>query len=98
MEPPCCDACGFPFPHDEGEEALCAACSRRRPDYDRARAVLVYDDCSRALLLWLKHGNRLDGMPAFGQWLARAGALFWSDADLLVPVPLHPLAPVTTTL
>jgi predicted amidophosphoribosyltransferase len=98
LEPPCCDACGFPFPHDEGEEALCAACSRRRPDYDRARAVLVYDDCSRALLLWLKHGNRLDGMPAFGQWLARAGALFWSDADLLVPVPLHPLAPVTTTL
>lgn len=89
LEPPCCHACGFPFPHDEGEEALCAACSRRRPDYDRARAVLVYDDHSRALLLRLKHGDRLDGVPAFGQWLARAGALFWADADLLLPVPLH---------
>ena len=89
LEPPCCQACGFPFPHDEGEEVLCAACSRRHPDYDRARAVLVYDDHSRPLLLRLKHGDRLDGVPAFGQWLARAGAEFWSGADLLLPVPLH---------
>ena len=80
--------CGFPFPHDEREEALCAACNRRRPNYDRARAVLFYDDHSRVLLLWLKHGDRLDGVPAFGQWLARTEALFWSDADLLLPVPL----------
>jgi hypothetical protein len=80
--------CGFPFPHDEREEALCAACNRRRPNYDRARAVLFYDDHSRVLLLWLKHGDRLDGVPAFGQWLARTRALFWSDADLLLPVPL----------
>jgi ComF family protein len=89
LETPCCHACGFPFPHDEGENALCAACSRQRPDYNRARAVLAYDDHSRALLLRLKHGDRLDGVPAFGQWLARAGAEFWADADLLLPVPLH---------
>ncbi len=89
LEPPCCQACGIPFPYDEGEEALCAACSRRRPDYDRARAVLAYDDHSRPLLLRLKHGDRLDGVPAFGQWLARAGMGFWADADLLLPVPLH---------
>lgn len=89
LEPPCCQACGFPFPYDEGADALCAACSRRRPNYDRARAVLAYDDHSRTLLLRLKHGDRLDGVPAFGQWLARAGAEFWADADLLLPVPLH---------
>ncbi|NQV58291.1 MAG: ComF family protein [Alphaproteobacteria bacterium] len=89
LEAPCCHACGFPFPYDEGEDALCAACSRQRPDYDRARAVLAYDDHSRSLLLRLKHGDRLDGVPAFGQWLARAGAPFWADADLLLPVPLH---------
>jgi ComF family protein len=89
LEPPCCRACGFPFPYDEGREALCAACSRRHPDYDRARAVLAYDDHSRTLMLRLKHGDRLDGVPAFGQWLARAGAEFWSGADLILPVPLH---------
>jgi|SaaInlStandDraft_6_1057023.scaffolds.fasta_scaffold43681_2 ComF family protein len=95
LEPPCCQACGFPFPHDEGADVLCAACSRLSPDFDRARAVLAYDDHSRSLLLRLKHGDRLDGVPAFGQWLARAGAEFWSrsdglnGADLLLPVPLH---------
>jgi ComF family protein len=89
LEPPCCEACGFPFPHDEGEGVLCAACSRRRPDFDRARAVLAYDDHSRSLLLRLKHGDRLDGVPAFAQWLARAGQEFWLNADMLLPVPLH---------
>lgn len=51
--------------------------------------MLAYDDNSRPLLLRLKHADRLDGVPAFGQWLARAGAPFWADADLLLPVPLH---------
>lgn len=89
LEPPCCQACGFPFPHDEGAGVYCAACTRRRPDYDRARAVLAYDDHSRALLLRLKHGDRLDVVPAFGQWLSRAGTMFWAEADMLLPVPLH---------
>jgi ComF family protein len=89
LEPPCCRACGFPFPYDEGGRALCGACSRRHPDFDRARAVLAYDDHSRTLMLRLKHGDRLDGVPAFGQWLARAGAEIWSGADLILPVPLH---------
>jgi ComF family protein len=101
LEQPCCRACGFPFPHyevggdvgdgigDGGVDLLCPACARRRPDFDRARAVLAYDEHSRTLLLRLKHGDRLDGVPAFGQWLARAGAAFWAEADLLLPVPLH---------
>ncbi|MBT3533543.1 MAG: ComF family protein [Rhodospirillaceae bacterium] len=89
LESPCCRACGFPFPHDEGEDVLCAACSRRLPDFDRARAVLAYDEQSRSLMLRLKHADRLDGVPAFGQWLARAGAEFWHRADLIIPVPLH---------
>lgn len=90
LEAPCCHACGFPFPFDEGAGVLCAACTRQQPDFDRARAVLAYDDNSRQLLLRLKNGDRLDGVPAFGQWLARTGAEFWADADLILPVPLHP--------
>ncbi|MFP6709516.1 MAG: ComF family protein [Alphaproteobacteria bacterium] len=72
-----------------GVDLLYPACARRQPDFDRARAVLAYDDHSRALLLRLKHGDRLDGVPAFGQWLARAGTAFWAQADLLLSVPLH---------
>jgi predicted amidophosphoribosyltransferase len=72
---------------------LCPACARRRPDFDRARAVLAYDDHSRALLLRLKHGDRLDGVPAFGQWLARAGAAFLGASGFTAARALAPLAP-----
>ncbi len=87
--PPCCDACGLPFEYHLGDGALCGACTRRRPPYHRARAALTYDDNSRRLVLAFKHGDRTEAAPAFGRWLARAGAELIADADLVTPVPLH---------
>ncbi|MDP6344852.1 MAG: ComF family protein, partial [Alphaproteobacteria bacterium] len=89
LGPPQCGLCGFPFAHDEGAEAICAACSRRTPDFDRARAVFAYSDGSRQLLLRLKHADRLDGVPAFAHWLARAGDGLLAEGAVLAPVPLH---------
>ncbi len=86
---PVCAACGFPFEHEMGPDALCGACMARRPAYDRARSVLVYDEVSRALVLRFKHGDQLQGAPAFGDWLARSGAYLLESAALIVPVPLH---------
>lgn len=86
---PWCACCGLPFPHDLGAGALCGACSDARPAYDRARSALRYDDGSRRLVLAFKHGDRLHGAPAFGEWMRRAGAPLLADADLLMPVPLH---------
>ncbi|MEI9983911.1 MAG: ComF family protein [Aliidongia sp.] len=87
---PCCSCCGLPFPYEAGPgEILCAGCLAHRPRFDRARSVFVYDDHSRGLVLALKHGDRLQSVPAFGQWLARAGAALLAEADLIVPVPLH---------
>ena len=51
--------------------------------------MLAYDDHSRDAILALKHGDRTDAAPAFGAWLARAGAELLADADAVVPVPLH---------
>jgi ComF family protein len=51
--------------------------------------VLVYDDSSRRLVLGFKHADRLEPVPAFGRWLARAGAELIEAADLIAPVPLH---------
>ncbi|HYM30928.1 MAG TPA: ComF family protein [Candidatus Cybelea sp.] len=85
----CCDACGLPFDYDVGEAALCGACLRRRPFYDRARAVFRYGEESRRLILSFKHADRLDGARTFGVWLARAGADLVRDADVIAPVPLH---------
>jgi ComF family protein len=86
---PHCACCGYPFEFDMGAGALCAACTRSPPAYDRARAVLRYDDASRDLVLAFKHADRTDGAPAYGRWLARAGAELLAGADLIAPVPLH---------
>jgi ComF family protein len=72
-----------------GFDALCGACLRERPVYERARAVFRYDDESKGLILALKHADRTDAAPAFAQWMARAGAPLLADAQLIVPVPLH---------
>lgn len=87
---PLCDACGRPFPFSVETGALCGACLRARPDWDRARAALVYDDRSRRLILGFKHADRTDAASAFGRWLARAGRDLTQTADMIVPVPLHP--------
>lgn len=86
---PCCAACGLPFEFDLGPDALCGACSARRPRFDRARAALVYDDASRDLILRFKHADRLEGAATFATWMARAGADLVAEADLVAPVPLH---------
>lgn len=90
LSAPYCAACGYPFEFGAaGGRALCGPCSRRRPVFDRARAVFAYDDASRPLIIGFKHADRTHAAPAFGQWLARAGAELTADADVIVPVPLH---------
>ncbi|MGF1611264.1 MAG: ComF family protein [Kiloniellales bacterium] len=89
IAPPCCAFCGYPFDFEMGPEALCPACTREAPLFDRARAVMAYDEASRRLVLGFKHGDRSEGAPAFAGWLARAGAELIAEADLIVPVPLH---------
>ncbi len=88
---PFCKSCGLPFEFDQGPEALCGACIRERPAFERARAVFIYNDVSRDLVTGLKHRDRLHGAPAFGRWLARAGRELVAEADIIAPVPLHRL-------
>ncbi|MBB4265266.1 ComF family protein [Roseospira visakhapatnamensis] len=101
---PLCDRCGTPFADalgDPGETGgaiggavggdavICRSCRRRPPAYNRSRAVLVYDDHSRALVLAFKHGDRTDAARPLAAWMARAGAPLLASTDLIVPVPLH---------
>jgi len=89
LGPPWCLRCGLPFDYEVGEAVLCGACAGRTPPYDRARAVLAYDDASRPLLLAFKHGDRTDAAAALAGWLARTGGRLLADAEAIVPVPLH---------
>lgn len=94
LGPPLCECCGLPFEFDPGlrhagEALRCGACLRDPPAFARARAVFRYDEASRGLILGFKHADRTHAAPAFGRWLARAGAELLAEADIVAPVPLH---------
>jgi len=59
--PPQCLSC---IAAVESPGVLCGACVRNRPPFQRARAVMVYGDFSRKIVLALKHGDRTDTAPA----------------------------------
>ena len=86
---PWCQCCGLPFELPMPSGALCGACLRHAPAYDRARAVMAYGELSRRMILGLKYGDRADMAPAFADWLSRSGGELVADADWITPVPLH---------
>ena len=89
LDGPMCECCGLPFGVDPGPGARCAVCLAKPPSFDRARAILAYDESSRGPILALKHADRLELVPGFVQWLARTGKDLIEECDLMVPVPLH---------
>ena len=89
IERPFCAVTGLPFAFDTGPETVSAVALAQPPAYARARAVMRYNDRSAALLHRFKYGDRMEAGPALARWLARSGAELLTDADLLVPVPLH---------
>ncbi len=91
LEGPECGQCGLPFDVDPGGETLCATCHAHPPSFERARSVMRYDEASKGPIVALKRADRLDIVPAFARWLDRSGRPLLADADLIVPVPLHPI-------
>ncbi len=86
---PQCVVCGYPFDFAIDKDATCGGCLRERPLYESARAVLVYDDGSRGVILKFKHADRTDGVHTLAGWMERAGADLLKSSDVIVPVPLH---------
>ncbi|HEY8950336.1 MAG TPA: ComF family protein [Rhizomicrobium sp.] len=91
IDGPACASCGLPFELDAGAETCCATCLANPPAFDRAKSVMRYDEFSKGPILALKRADRHDVVPAFARWLERAGRDLLADADIIVPVPLHPL-------
>lgn len=85
-----CGKCGTPLPgQDDGTEVLCDDCLTIARPWAAGRAALMYQDNGRALVLALKHGDRLDLVKPAAQWLqAAAGPILRPDM-LVAPVPLH---------
>ena len=89
LDGPGCACCGLPFAVALDADTLCAACLAKPPAFDKARAIMAYDDNSKSAILALKHADRLDLVPGFSRWLSRTGRGLLEDIDLIVPVPLH---------
>lgn len=91
-----CAQCSVPLP--PGEDAgpqHCDDCLAIPRPWQDGRAVLVYRGTGRKLAMMLKHGDRLDLVPALGVWLARAGAPLIKPGMVVTPVPIHPRRLVT---
>lgn len=102
ITPPFCDRTGVPLPppDDDGPDGLSSGAPGRRlsveavdqpPAFDRARAAVLFGDVARNLVHNLKYADRLDVAVPMARLMALAGRELIADADLIVPVPLHPL-------
>lgn len=92
---PYCERTGAPFSHDPGgpfgEALLSAEALADPPAYDRARAAVTFDDVARGLVHKLKYADRLDLAAPMARLMLQAGAELAATAEIIVPVPLHPL-------
>ena len=86
---PLCPVLGLPFATDLGPNALSAEALAHPPVFDRARAAFAYSDMSARLVSRFKYGDHPELARFCAGAMARAGALFWADDPVLVPVPLH---------
>lgn len=86
---PFCERTGAPFVHDTGLTIHPDALDDP-PAFDRARAAVTFDAVARDLVHKLKYADRLDLAAPLARMMAQAGGDVLPDADLLLPVPLHP--------
>ncbi len=89
IDDPVCNGCGAPFAHEHGDDIVCARCIAEPPDFDSARAAIVYDDASHDLIVSFKHADRTELAPLFASFLIRAGRGLIGKASIVVPAPLH---------
>lgn len=89
LEKPWCEVMGTPFSHDFGSSFLSAEAIANPPPFNRARAAVAHTGIARRLVQGLKFHDRTDLAPWMAQWMLRAGAELVTDAQVVVPVPLH---------
>jgi len=92
IERPFCERLGTPFEQDLGAGLLSPQAMADPPVFARARAVARFEDGpARTLAHRLKYSDRAELARPIARWMARAGADILAEADLITPVPLHPL-------
>lgn len=89
LDDPVCDVLGTPFAYDEGEGAVSPAAIADPPSWDKARAVVAFDDASAHLVHMLKYNDRQEAGLAMARMMMGAGRKLLPETDVILPVPLH---------
>lgn len=87
---PVCRFCGEPMTFNFGETGTCMNCIKKQPVYTSARAAIVYNDVSRLMILRFKHGDATYNSTIFARMMVNAAHSFIKNADIIIPVPVHP--------
>ena len=89
IDRPYCEVLGLPFAYDLGKGFLSAEAIADPPPFGRLRAAVLYQDLAAMLVSALKYSDRTDLVPLMAGWMSRAGTELLTDAEVIVPVPLH---------
>ncbi len=89
IAPPLCACCGIPFAVAVEADTRCPTCLDSPPEFDVARAALVYDAVSMPLVTALKFNDQWANVARYVDMMQRVGQPLFVGADMLVPVPLH---------
>jgi ComF family protein len=88
---PICTCCGRVFAAPDGADRLCGDCQAEPPPFRRARAAVLYKEPITQAITRFKFARQMAYLPVMHSWLQHPLCLdLVEDADLLVPVPLHP--------
>ncbi len=88
LEEPLCPCCGIMY--QTGENHLCSVCLRKKWNFTRARAAVIYNDTVAKALFSLKYGGRRAALKTFQKMMEHSSVCSpLADADYIIPVPLH---------
>ncbi len=90
ITPPLCERLGTPLTYGNDERPLSTAALRDPPVFGRARAAARFTGVIRHLVHGFKYADRHEASDMFARMMRSAGAELLRDADVLMPVPLHP--------
>ena len=90
ITPPCCVRCGEPQASWRASQPLCVRCRRRETSIAIARSAARYEGSLRLILHAFKYGGRRLLAAPLAALMLKAAEDLLSDADAVVPVPLHP--------
>jgi len=84
-----CKVCDIPFEHEIERGTICGACITDGNNFNKAKAVFIYDDASKKLITRFKYGDKTYPAKSFAKWMANRGEELINEADIICPVPLH---------